>query len=63
MDAEEELEEGEAQLVAKRNATSVIWRYFGFRYDDTEQQDVLCKTYAKLKSLRPAAIRQIYINT
>lgn len=44
MDTEEELEEGQAQLVAKKNATSIIWRYFGFRYDDTEQQDVLCKT-------------------
>ena len=44
MDVEEELKEREAQLVAKTKATFIIWRYFGFRYGDTEQQDVLCKT-------------------
>nr|XP_055045531.1 E3 SUMO-protein ligase ZBED1-like [Misgurnus anguillicaudatus] len=41
MDAEEI--ESDLELVAKKNSTSVIWRYFGFRVTDTEQREVLCK--------------------
>ena len=31
-------------LVVKRNSTSAIWTYFGFRRDDVLQTQVLCKT-------------------
>ena len=31
-------------LVVKRNSTSAIWAYFGFRRDDVLQRQVLCKT-------------------
>ncbi|XP_056406147.1 uncharacterized protein LOC130297569 [Hyla sarda] len=36
--------ETEIDLVAKKNATSVIWRYFDFMVTDTEQKEVLRKT-------------------
>ncbi|MDF4300141.1 hypothetical protein P3449_26670 [Vibrio parahaemolyticus] len=38
---EHELDHEQAELVAKK--TSVTWRYFGFRYGDAEQKDVLGK--------------------
>ena len=31
-------------LVVKKNCTSAIWSYFGFRSDDVLQTQVLCKT-------------------
>ncbi|XP_065105792.2 E3 SUMO-protein ligase ZBED1-like [Paramisgurnus dabryanus] len=34
----------EEELVVKRNSTSAIWNYFGFRRDDALQTQVLCKT-------------------
>ena len=30
-------------LVLKRNATSVVWKYFGFHKDDVEQKNTKCK--------------------
>lgn len=44
MDDNKEKVEACDELVCKRNATSVIWRYFGYRLNDTEQKDVICKT-------------------
>lgn len=29
-------------LVAKRNATSVIWKYYSYRKDDVDQKQVIC---------------------
>lgn len=34
----------EATLVSKRNSTSVVWTYFGFRKEDAAQSKVLCRT-------------------
>lgn len=34
-------------LVPKRGATSVIWRWFGFEESDTDQKTVLCKLCCK----------------
>ena len=34
-------------LIPKRNSTSVIWKYFGFEKDDTDQKHVKCKTCMK----------------
>lgn len=31
-------------LVPKRNCTSAVWEYFGFKRDDVAQSQVLCKT-------------------
>ncbi|KAI5105043.1 zinc finger BED domain-containing protein 1-like, partial [Silurus meridionalis] len=31
-------------LVPKRNSTSVVWEYFGFRREDVSQSKVICKT-------------------
>ncbi len=30
-------------LVAKRSASSIIWKYFGYRKDDVDQKQVLCR--------------------
>ena len=34
----------DVHLVVKRNSTSAIWTYFGFRRDDVSKTQVLCKT-------------------
>ena len=43
MDTVEELKEGRAQLVAKKKM-QLLLHGDTFRYDDTKQQDVMCKT-------------------
>lgn len=34
----------ESDLVPKHKSSSIIWRYFGFRKDDVNQSDVLCRS-------------------
>ncbi|XP_063075476.1 E3 SUMO-protein ligase ZBED1-like [Engraulis encrasicolus] len=42
---EEELHEEEpAKLLPKKNSTSVIWEYFGFKATDQHQKEVICQT-------------------
>lgn len=33
-----------SDLVPKHKSSSIIWRYFGFRKDDVNQSDVLCRS-------------------
>lgn len=37
-------DEVEEELVGKKNGTSLVWKYFGFKRDDVLQADVICKT-------------------
>lgn len=32
-----------AEFVPKKNSTSIIWNWFGFTHEDTEQKDIRCK--------------------
>ncbi|XP_037124783.1 E3 SUMO-protein ligase ZBED1-like [Syngnathus acus] len=41
--SEVEPNEGEDELVTKRGAVSVVWRYFGFKKYDYDQKNILCK--------------------
>lgn len=43
MSAEREKGAKMEDLVGKRNATSVIWKYFGYKKDDADQKQVLCR--------------------
>ncbi|CAM4455220.1 unnamed protein product [Leuciscus chuanchicus] len=44
MDAAEELVEHDTEeLVSKRGAGSVVWRFFGFQKSDVDQTTILCK--------------------
>lgn len=37
-------EDSDEKLVPKKNATSLLWDYFGFKRDDVQQKTVRCKT-------------------
>ncbi|XP_019206021.1 zinc finger BED domain-containing protein 1-like [Oreochromis niloticus] len=37
-------EAGEPELVSKNGATSVVWKWFGFRPSDTHQSRIFCRT-------------------
>ncbi len=34
----------ESDLVPKHKSSSILWRYFGFKKDDVNQSQVLCKS-------------------
>ena len=34
----------ESHLVPKHKSSSIIWRYFGFKQDDVNQSEVLCRS-------------------
>ena len=34
----------ESQLLEKRKSSSIIWKYFGFKKDDVNQSEVLCRS-------------------
>ncbi len=36
------------ELVPKKNCTSEIWQYFGFKREDVSQMQVLCKSCRKI---------------
>lgn len=38
-----ETESGREDLAPKRNSSSIIWNWFGFKADDKDQRNVICK--------------------
>ena len=40
---EDDAEQTDTELVARKKSTSVIWRYFGYKITDTEQREQGCQ--------------------